>query len=142
MIELAVAQKIVAAALAKARELKLQPLAVVVLDSRGALKAASVEDGTSLKRAEIATGKAHGALALGLGSRALFKRAEQQPYFIAAVSHVVGGSLIPVPGGVLIRDGAGHLLGAIGISGDSSDNDETAAVAGISAAGLSADTGG
>jgi len=142
MIELAAAQKIAAAALAKAREMKLQPLAVVVLDARGALKSASVEDGTSLKRAEIAIGKAHGALALGLGSRALFKRAEQQPYFIAAVSHVVGGSMIPVPGGVLIRDAAGTLLGAVGISGDSSDNDETAAVTGIAAAGLVAETGG
>jgi len=77
-----------------------------------------------------------------MGSRAIHHRVEQQPYFIAAVSHVVGGSLIPVPGGVLVRDPAGTLVGAIGVSGDSSDNDETVAVAGIVAAGLTAETGG
>lgn len=141
MLKLDAADKIVTTAIAKARELNLQPVAVVVLDARGALKAARVEDGTSLKRAEIAIGKAHGALSLGMGSRAIHKRVEQQPYFIAAVSHVVGGSLIPVPGGVLIRDQAGAVIGAVGISGDTSDNDETAAVAGIAAAGLQADTG-
>jgi uncharacterized protein GlcG (DUF336 family) len=142
MLTLAAAETILTAALAKARAMALQPVAVVVLDARGALKAARVEDGTSLKRAEIATGKAHGALALGMGSRAIHKRVEQQPYFIAAVSHVVGGSLIPVPGGVLIKDAGGQVIGAIGISGDTSDNDEAAAVAGIAAAGLVADTGG
>jgi uncharacterized protein GlcG (DUF336 family) len=142
MLNLAAAETIVTAALAKARAMTLQPVAVVVLDARGALKCARVEDGTSLKRAEIAIGKAHGALALGMGTRAIHKRVEQQPYFIAAVSHVVGGSLIPVPGGVLIKDAGGQVVGAIGISGDTSDNDETAAVAGIAAAGLVADTGG
>jgi uncharacterized protein GlcG (DUF336 family) len=142
MLTLAAAETILTAALAKARALALQPVAVVVLDARGALKCARVEDGTSLKRAEIAIGKAHGALALGMGTRAIHKRVEQQPYFIAAVSHVVGGSLIPVPGGVLIKDAGGQVLGAIGISGDTSDNDEAAAVAGIAAAGLVADTGG
>jgi len=142
MLTLAAAETIVTAALAKARSMALQPVAVVVLDARGALKCARVEDGTSLKRAEIAIGKAHGALALGMGTRAIHKRVEQQPYFIAAVSHVVGGSLIPVPGGVLIKDADGRVVGAIGISGDTSDNDEAAAVAGIAAAGLVADTGG
>jgi uncharacterized protein GlcG (DUF336 family) len=121
--------------------MKLKPLAVVALDARGALRVVKVEDGGSLKRAEIAIGKAHGALALGMGSRAIHQRVEQQPYFIAAVSHVVGGNLIPVPGGVLVRDPAGTLVGAIGVSGDSSDNDETVAVAGIGAAGLTAETG-
>lgn len=135
------AQAIAATSLATAREKAMKPLAVVVLDARGALKAASVEDGTSLKRAEIAHGKAYGALAMGMGSRALFARVEQQPYFLAAVSHVVGGQIIPVPGGVLIRDAAGTLLGAVGVSGDTSDNDEMAAVAAILAAGLRAETG-
>lgn len=139
-MQLETAQTIVTAALAHARTQSFKPLAVVVLDARGALKAAAAEDGTSLKRAEIATGKAHGALAMGLGSRTLFTRAQQQPYFIAAVTHAVGG-LIPVPGGVLVLDKAGHLLGAVGISGDTSDNDEAAAFAGIDAAGCKADAG-
>jgi uncharacterized protein GlcG (DUF336 family) len=135
------AQTIVATALATARSLALKPLAVVVLDARGALKAASVEDGTSLKRAEIAAAKANGALALGIGSRAIAARAEAQAYFVAAVNHVAGPlGLVPVPGGVLIRH-EGRILGAVGISGDTSDNDETAAVAGIEAAGLQADPG-
>lgn len=142
MLGLETAQRIVAAALNEARARSLKPLAVVALDARGALKAAAAEDGASLKRAEIATAKAHGALATGLGSRALHKRAMEQPYFIAALSHVVGGGgIIPVAGGVLVRDGAGELLGAIGVSGDTSDNDEIAAVAGIAAVQLVAETG-
>ncbi|ACL60919.1 GlcG/HbpS family heme-binding protein [Methylobacterium nodulans] len=135
------AQSIVATALTTARELNLKPLAVVVLDARGALKAAAVEDGTSLRRAEIAAAKANGALALGIGSRAIGARAEAQAYFVAAVTHLAGpAGLVPVPGGVLIRR-EGRVLGAVGISGDTSDNDETAAVAGIEAAGFQAETG-
>lgn len=136
------ARTIVAKALGTARERGLKPLAVVVYDARGALKCVEVEDGTSLRRAEIACGKANGALALGLGSRAIHARAEAQPYFVAAVSHITGpAALVPVPGGVLIRSGEGRLLGVIGISGDTSDNDEICAVAGIEAAGLVAETG-
>jgi uncharacterized protein GlcG (DUF336 family) len=135
------AQSIVAAALAHARDKGLLPLAVSVLDARGALKAFVAEDGTSLRRGEIAIGKAHGALALGMGSRALAKRAADQPSFIAAMSHIVGGSLVPVPGGVLIRDAGGKVIGGVGISGDTSDNDEAAALAGIATAGLTADPG-
>ncbi len=135
------AQTIVAAALEAGRALNLKPLAVVVYDARGALKAAGVEDGTSLKRSEIAAAKANGALALGIGSRAIGRRAEEQAYFVAAVSHIAGpAGLVPVPGGVLIRRD-GRLLGAVGISGDTSDNDERAAVAGIEAAGLQPETG-
>lgn len=140
-MQLEVAQKIVNATLASARSHKFKPLAVVVLDARGALRAAAAEDGASLKRAEIAIGKAHGALAMGLGSRTLFSRSQQQPQFMAAVTHAVGGSLIPVPGGVLINDSAGVLLGAVGVSGDTSDNDEIAALAGIAAAGCKGDPG-
>lgn len=136
------ARTIVATALRTAREHSLKPLAVVVYDARGALKCVQVEDGTALRRAEVACGKANGALALGIGSRAIYARAEAQPYFVAAVSHLVGpAALVPVPGGVLIRSGEGRLLGAVGISGDTSDNDETCAVAGIAAAGLVAETG-
>jgi uncharacterized protein GlcG (DUF336 family) len=135
------AQTIIATALKHGTDQKLQPLAVVVLDARGVLKAFAAQDGTSLRLAEIAQGKAHGALAFGLGSRALAKRATTSPHFIAAVTHAVGGSLIPVPGGVLIRTADKAIIGAVGISGDNSDNDEAAAIAGITAAGLVADPG-
>ena len=140
-MKLELAQKIIAGALAHGRAQKFKPLAVAVLDTRGAVKAFAAEDDTSLKRFEIASGKAHGAIAMGLGSRTLGKMAAERPHFIAAVTHAVGGSLVPVPGGVLVRDGAGTLLGAVGISGDTSDNDEAAAVAGIQSAGCKADAG-
>lgn len=141
-LTLDLANAIVATALRAARERGLKPLAVVVYDARGSLKSVAVEDGTALRRAEIACGKANGALALGLGSRAIHARAEAQPYFVAAVSHLVGpAALVPVPGGVLIRSTEGRLLGTVGISGDTSDNDETCAVAGIEAAGLVPETG-
>jgi uncharacterized protein GlcG (DUF336 family) len=139
-VDLATAQKIVAAALAYAVAQKLKPLAVGVLDARGALVAYAAQDGTSLKRGEIALGKANGAIALGMGSRALMKRAETQGYFIDAATSAIGGSLVPVPGGVLIKS-EGVLVGVIGISGDTSDNDEAAALAGIAAAGLDGETG-
>lgn len=141
MLTLADAQTIITAALAHSRAQTFQPMAVVVLDARGVLKAAAAEDGTSLKRAEIATGKAFGAIALGMGSRSLAKAAADRPQFVIAVTHAVGGSLIPVPGGVLIRDAGGAILGAVGISGDNSDNDEAAAMAGIAATTLKADPG-
>jgi uncharacterized protein GlcG (DUF336 family) len=135
------AQRIVTTALATARTRSFKPLAVAVLDARGALRAFAAEDGTSLKRAEVAIGKAHGSLAMGVGSRALAKTATERPHFMAAVTHAVGGSLIPVPGGVLIKDAAGAVLGAVGVSGDTSDNDEVAALAGIEAVGCKGDTG-
>ena len=91
-------------------------------------------------RAAIAHGKANGAIQLGMGSRALMDRAEQQAYFVSAINGVAGGDLVPVPGGVLIKEGDA-IIGVIGISGDTSDNDEAAAVAGIEAAGLTAITG-
>jgi uncharacterized protein GlcG (DUF336 family) len=137
-IDLQTARTVVEGARAAARDKGFKPLTVVVLDSGGHVVAVEREDGSSTKRFEIAFGKAHGAIALGLGSRALMARAEQQPYFIAAATAAVGGSLVPVPGGVLVRDPSGTLLGAVGVSGDTSDNDEAAAVAGIEAAGLQA----
>lgn len=140
MLTLSAAQKILDTALAFAENHKFKPMAVGVLDARGALKAFAAQDGTSLKRAEIALGKANGALALGMGSRALMKRAESQGYFIAAATAAIGGSLVPVPGGVLIKSES-TVIGAVGISGDTSDNDEAAAIAGILAAGFEADGG-
>ena len=111
---------------------------MVVLDAGGHVVAVEREDGSSMKRFEIGFGKAHGALSLEMGSRAIMSRAEQQPYFIAAVTSAVGGALVPVPGGVLVRDADGELVGAVGVTGDTSDNDESAAVAGIESAGLTA----
>ena len=137
-IGLDAARAIVAGARAHAAEAGFKPLTVVVLDAGGHVVAAEREDGSSMKRFEIGYGKAHGALSLGMGSRSIMGRAEQQPYFIAAVTTAVGGSLVPVPGGVLVRDAAGGLLGAVGVTGDTSDNDEAAAVAGIESAGLTA----
>jgi uncharacterized protein GlcG (DUF336 family) len=136
-----IARRIIEAALAKAGILGLKPMAAAVLDARGCLKYFAAQDGTSLLRAEVAQGKAYGALALGMGSRAIFKRAQEQAYFVDAVNTLAGGRIIPVPGGVLIRDAAGTLLGAIGVSGDTSDNDEICALAGIEAVGLKADIG-
>ena len=140
-LTLDIARKILDVALAKSVEKKLKPLVVAVLDARGCIKALAAQDGTSLLRSEIAHGKAYGALATGMGSRALFKRAQEQPYFVSAVNTLARGAPVPVPGGVLIQDGSGALLGAVGISGDSSDNDEICAVAGIEAAGLKASVG-
>ena len=140
-LTLAQAQEIVTVALAHARTQKLGPMGVAVLDARGALKAFGAEDGTSLKRPEIAIGKAHAAISLGVGSRSLAKAAVDRPHFIAAVTHAAGGSFIPVPGGVLIRAADGEVIGAVGVTGDSSDNDEAAALAGIAATGLKADPG-
>jgi uncharacterized protein GlcG (DUF336 family) len=140
-LTLEAAQTIATTTLKTAREKSFKPLAVVVYDARGALKALLSADGTSIKRAEIAMGKAYGALALGVGSRALHKMATDRPYFIASATHAVGGQLVPVPGGVLIKDGQGRILGSVGVSGDTSDNDETAAAAGIEAIGMVFDTG-
>jgi uncharacterized protein GlcG (DUF336 family) len=135
-VDLATAKAITAGAQAHAAEAGLKPLTVVVLDAGGHVTSVERQDGASNMRFEIAFGKAHGALALGMGSRALMARAEQQPYFIAAAGAAIGGALVPVPGGVLLLGTDGALIGAVGISGDSSDNDEAAAVAGCQAAGL------
>ncbi len=140
-LSLAAAQQIVSAALAHARAKNMKPLVVAVLDARGALKAYAAEDRTSLRRYEIAHGKAYGALSFGIGSRTLGKMAVDRPHFVAAATHAVGGTLIPVAGGVLIKTAQGELVGAVGVSGDTSDNDEAAAMAGIEAAGFKGDPG-
>lgn len=134
----ALAQSIITDALAAGQQHGFKPLTVVVLDAGGHVIAAARQDGASNNRFEIAQGKAYGALALGMGSRAIMERAEQQAYFIAAATATLGGRLIPVPGGVLIRDNDSIIKGAVGISGDSSDNDETAATTAIEASGLTA----
>lgn len=140
MMKLEQAELIAQGAQKHARENNLKPLVYAVLDARGVVRCLKSEDGTSLHRADIAIGKAYGAIALGISSRKLGERAEAQAYFISAAAQAAGGKLVPVAGGVLIRDGAGVLLGAIGISGDTSENDEAACCAGIAAAGLVAET--
>jgi uncharacterized protein GlcG (DUF336 family) len=140
-ITLEAAQTIVAAGLKHGRAGNMRPLGIVVLDARGALKAYAAEDKTSLKRFEIAHGKAYTCLAVGQGSRNINKMVMDRPHFGVGLAHVVGGNFIPVPGGALIRDGAGDIIGAVGVSGDTSDNDEACALAGIKAAGLAADVG-
>lgn len=137
-IDLATAQTIIAKALETGQQQGFKPLTVVVLDAGGHVTAAVRQDGASNNRFDIAQGKAYGALALGMGSRAIMERAEQQAYFIAAATAALGGRLIPVPGGVLVRDEDGGIKGAVGISGDSSDNDEAAAATAIEATGLTA----
>jgi len=140
-ITLRKARTIIAKALAKAREAGMMPLAVCVLDAGGHVKAFERQDGASNGRFDIARGKASGALEMGLGSRTLHKRAENQAYFLLAVGRIFPNGLVPVPGGVLVRDRRGEIVGAVGISGDNSDNDELAAIAGIEAAGFTADPG-
>lgn len=140
-LTLATARTMIDAALAKSVDLKLKPLAVAVLDARGCMVAFAAQAGTSTLREQIARGKASGALGLGIGTRAIFKRAETQAYFIDAVNTLARGEIIPSPGGVLVHDANGHLIGAIGISGDTGDNDEICALAGIAAAGLTGETG-
>lgn len=135
------ARTIITTALAKGAELGLKPLTIAVLDAGGALVALERSDGASRMRPEIATGKANGAIALGMGSRAIFKRAQEQPYFIQSMNALAAGVLVPVPGGVLVRGEDGTIIGAVGITGDTSDNDETCAIAGIEAAGFTADGG-
>ena len=119
----------------------LKPMAVVVLSAAGTIKASESQDGTSLLRPKVAHGKAFGAISLGMGSRALFERAKVEPFFIQSVNALCDGALVPVAGGVLVRSKDGEILGAVGVTGDTSDNDETCAVAGIEAAGFVADTG-
>jgi uncharacterized protein GlcG (DUF336 family) len=140
-LTLAQADTIAIAALAKGLEMKFAPLTVVVLDAGGHIVVAKREDSSGILRVEIAMGKAWGALGMGFGTRNLASRAAKMPGFFAALAAVSDGRMVPVPGGVLIRDASGTVLGAVGISGDVSDNDELCCVAGIGAAGLRADPG-
>ncbi|ADH87565.1 protein of unknown function DUF336 [Ancylobacter novellus DSM 506] len=126
-------------ALETARARSAQPLTVVVLDAGGHVVVARREDGSGIARFEIAFGKAWGALGMGISTRGLAARAAKMGTFFNALAAVTDGRMVPVPGGVLIRDGANRIIGAVGISGDTSDVDEACAVAGVEAAGLVAD---
>jgi uncharacterized protein GlcG (DUF336 family) len=141
MLTLAHAESIIDAALDRGHVLGLAPLTVAVLDPGGHLVALKREDHSGILRVEIATGKAWGALGMGLGSRDLAARAAKAPAFYTALAAVSQGRMVPVPGGVLVRNAEGRIIGAVGISGDVSDKDEVCAVAGIEATGLVADVG-
>ncbi|UWQ57178.1 heme-binding protein [Leisingera caerulea] len=135
-ISLDQARTIIRAALESGRGLNLKPLSVVVLDAGGHVQAFEREDGAAPGRFAIAHGKAYGAVMLGMAGTAQMARAESQSYFMAAVNGVYGGQVVPVPGGVLVRDSSGDVIGAVGVTGDTSDNDAAAAVTGTEAAGL------
>lgn len=130
------ARSMIAATRAKGREMGLKPLSVAVLDGGGHLLAFEREDGAPPGRFGIAHGKAYGAVMLGMAGRAQKARAESQAYFMAALNGVYGGNVVPVPGGVLLRGADGKVVGALGVTGDTSDNDAEAALAGAEAAGL------
>ncbi|HDZ80422.1 MAG TPA: heme-binding protein [Roseobacter sp.] len=136
MVSLEQARVMIAQTLKKGREMGLKPLSVVVLDAGGHVQAFEREDGAAPGRFGIAHGKAYGAVMLGMAGRAQMARAEAQAYFMAAVNGVYGGAVVPVPGGVLLRDQQGIVIGALGVTGDTSDNDAVAALAGVAAAGL------
>ncbi len=140
-VTLAQASTIVDVALKKARETNLAPLTVAVLDAGGHLVAFKREDKSGILRFDIAFGKAWGALGMGFGSRTLAGRAAKTPQFFTMLAAASSGRIVTNPGGVLIHDGGGAIIGACGISGDTSDKDEMCAVAGIEAAGLKADPG-
>jgi uncharacterized protein GlcG (DUF336 family) len=140
-LNLQIATTISNRALAVAREISAAPLTVAVLDAGGHLISLQREDGASLLRPQIAIGKAWGALALGKGSRLIASDAQQRPAFIGAVNNLADGQLVPAPGGVLIRDERGEVIGAVGITGDTSDIDEQCAISAVESVGLKADAG-
>ncbi|MFJ2833033.1 heme-binding protein [Streptomyces sp. NPDC087263] len=135
------ASQMVDGALEHGRALECHPLTVAVLDPGGHLLALKREDDSGILRPDIATAKAWGALGMGAGGRDLARRAATAPAFFEALSAISGGRIAPVPGGVLVRDAAGHIIGAVGISGDHPDKDEACAVHAIESAGFTADCG-
>ena len=137
-LTLAQANRIVEAALAKARQMKIKPLAVAVLDSSGHLKSLQREDEASMFRVDVAMGKAWAAVGMGASSRTLLARAKENPQFYGALAATAQGKFLPQTGAVLIKDAAGTILGAAGASGGTGDEDEAACIAGIEAAGLTA----
>ena len=137
-ITLAQANAIIAAAFAKGAELGLKPLGIAVLDPGGHLVAFARDDGAATLRPQIAMGKAGGALGLGMSSRRIGEVAAERPSFIASLGPVSPHGVVPAAGGVIVVDAAGKPIGAVGVTGDTSDNDEICALAGIAAAGLKA----
>ncbi len=138
-VSLSKARSVVRAIIKQGREMELKPLTAVVLDSGGHVKACEREDGASAGRFDIARGKAYGAVMLGMPGSAQQKRAEDQAFFMAAMNGAFGGKVVPVLGGVILRDARDRMIGAVGVTGDTSENDAAAAMAGIEAVGLKGD---
>ena len=137
-ITLRKARTIIRRTLEKGREMDLKPLAVVVLDAGGHVKAFEREDGASPGRFAVAHGKAFGSVMLGISGTAQKARADDQAYFMSAMNGLFDGKVVPVPGGVLLQDKKGDVIGAVGVTGDTSDNDMAVALAGSEAAGIAA----
>jgi uncharacterized protein GlcG (DUF336 family) len=135
-LTLAQANQIITAALAKSREAGYKPMGIAVLDEGGALKAFAREDGASMFRYDVALGKAWGAVGMGVSSRALAVRAKEVPNFFVALAATAHGKFLPQPGAVVIKDATGQVIGAVGASGGTGDEDEAICIAGVEAAGL------
>lgn len=140
-LTLALAQSVIANTLEYAVTTKLKPLGAVVMDARGAVVAAAISDGSSLARFDIASAKARASIMFNTGTRGVEKFAKDRPHFFHGAVSAIAGGLVPVPGGVIIKDQSGTIIGSLGVSGDTSDNDELAALAGVAAAGLIGDAG-
>ena len=135
-LTLAQANKIIEVALAKARDMKIKPLAVAVLDQSGHVKAMQREDGASMFRCDVAIGKAYASVGMGVASRTLLQRAQENPQFFGALAATAQGKFLPQTGAVVIKDKDGAVLGAVGASGGTGDEDEEVCIAGVEAAGL------
>ena len=140
-LDLLTATQLASSAIGHAREAGLKPLAVAVLDAAGHPLAVLRDEHASFLRPQIATGKARGCLGMGMGGRELARRAQAMPAFFDAINSLTDGEVIPVAGGILLRDAEGRLLGALGVSGDTSDNDERCALLAIEEVGLRGETG-
>jgi uncharacterized protein GlcG (DUF336 family) len=141
MLSLNQSLKIATTAMSEGQARGFAPLAIAVLDRGANVLTLLRDERASLGRTDIATAKAAGCLAMGFGGRELARRAQAMPQFFVALTNVLPKGIVPVAGGVLIRDGAGEIVGAVGVSGDTSDNDEVCALVGIDAAQLVADSG-
>ena len=140
-LTLAAAQSIIEMTMAHGRDAKFKPLGVVVMDARGTVLAAAISENSSLARFDIAAAKARACVMFNTGTRGVEKFTKDRPHFFQGAATAIQGGVVPVPGGVLIKDKDGKIAGAIGVSGDTSDNDEAAALAAVSAAGLVGETG-
>jgi uncharacterized protein GlcG (DUF336 family) len=135
-LTLQIANQIIAAALAKSKQSGWQPMGIAVLDAAGNLKAFASEDGASMFRFDIARAKAWGAVGMGVSSGTLAQRAKDNPNFFVALAATAQGRFLPQPGAVVIKDGQGQVLGAVGASGGTGEQDEAICRAGVEAAGL------
>lgn len=133
------ANTIIEKGFAKAREMKIKPLGIIVLDESGNIVSAQREDGASMFRLDVAKGKAWAAVAMGASSKALGKRAKDNPNFFVALAATAGGKFLPQTGAALIKDKDGTIIGSAGASGGTGEEDEACCVTGIEAAGLTAD---